>query len=181
LNVALSQKPANLDALKDCIIDGRPISGLITDKVGVTGEKMELSYYDFVSAEKAIAYNHQGNKLATVVGFNKSLGDHDAKEIAMQVAAMSPVAVDKADVPAEVVAKEKEIAKEQILLDPKNASKPAEMIEKIAEGKLQKFFIESTLLNQEFVKEGKISVREHLSKLDKGLTVTGFKRFTLNA
>jgi elongation factor Ts len=181
LDLALSTKPANLDALKSSIIDGRTVADLITDKIGVTGEKMDLSYFDFVSSEKVISYIHPGNKLATVVGFNVDCDNQVAKNVAMQVAAMSPVAVDKEDVPAAVLEKEREIALEQTANDPKNAGKPAEIVAKIAEGRIQKFFIESTLLNQEFVMEGKQSVRQYLQSVNKNLTVTSFKRFTLNA
>lgn len=181
LDIALATKPANLDALKAEKIDGRTIAELVVEKIGITGEKMDLSYYDFISAEKTTNYIHPGNKLATIVGFNEVCEDQVAKNVAMQIAAMSPVAVDKDDVPAAVLQKEREIAQEQTANDPKNAGKPAEIIAKISEGKIQKFYTESTLLNQEFVMEGKKTIRQYLSEQSKGLTVVGFKRFTLNA
>jgi len=133
-------------------------------------------------AAQVIAYIHPGNKLATLVGFSKKLGDIQVgKDIAMQVAAMNPVAVDKESVPAEVIAKEKDIATEQTRLDKKNEGKPAEIIAKIAVGRLEKFFKENTLVNQEFIKDSKLTVGQYLQKVDKDLKVTGFVRYTLNA
>jgi len=181
LDIALATKPADLEALKASAIDGRTIAEYIIEKIGITGEKMDLSYFDFISAEKAINYIHPGNKLATIVGFNEVCTDQVAKGVAMQIAAMSPVAVDKDDVPAAVLAKETEIARDQTANDPKNAGKPAEIIAKIAEGKIQKFYTESTLLNQDHVMESKKTVRQFLAEQSKDLTVVGFKRFTLNA
>ncbi len=181
LDIAISTKPADLEALKASAIDGRTIAEFVVEKIGITGEKMDLSYFDFISAEKTISYIHPGNKLATIVGFNEACTDQVAKGIAMQIAAMSPVAVDKDDVPAAVLAKETEIAREQTANDPKNAGKPAEIVAKIAEGKIQKFYTESTLLNQDHVMEAKKTVRQFLAEQSKTLTVVGFKRFTLNA
>ncbi|MBN1187719.1 MAG: elongation factor Ts [Bacteroidales bacterium] len=176
LNLAIEKNPANLDALLSLDINGRKVSDEITDKIGVIGEKLELSYYETIAAESVICYIHPGNQLATLVGFNKAgIAEQVAKDVAMQVAAMSPVAVDKTDVSDEMIEKEKEIGREQA----RQEGKPENMLDKIAEGKLQKFFKESTLLNQEFIKDGKITVKQYLQQNDKDLTVTGFKRFSL--
>jgi elongation factor Ts len=181
-NLALSQKPADMDALKQLKLDSLTVAEAVMGQVGVIGEKIDLIQYGRIAAAQVVAYIHPGNKLATLVGFNKKLSDAQiGKDVAMQIAAMSPVAVDKDVVPAEVVAKEKEIAMEQTRLDKKNEGKPANIIEKIAEGKLEKFFKESTLLNQEFIKDSKMTVRDYLKKADKDLTVTTFIRYTLNA
>ena len=181
-NLALAQKPSDLAALKQLKLDSLTISEGIMGQLSVIGEKIDLINYGKIEAAQVVAYIHPGNKLATLVGFNKKLSDVQiGRDIAMQIAAMSPVAVDKDVVPAEVVAKEKEIAIEQTRLDKKNEGKPANILEKIAEGKLEKFFKENTLLNQEFIKDTKITVRDYLKSTDKDLTITQFIRYTLNA
>ncbi|GET27078.1 translation elongation factor Ts [Prolixibacter sp. NT017] len=178
LDLAIANKPADLDALKALDMDGRSVEAHVTEQTGIIGEKLELSAYETVQAEDTIAYIHPGNKLATVVGFSKEVADEQvAKDIAMQVAAMAPVAVDKDDVPAEVVEQELKIAKEKF----RQEGKPENMLDKIAQGSLNKFFKENTLLNQVYVKDGKMTIREFLASSDKDLNVTDFKRFTLNA
>jgi len=176
-DLALANNPANLDALLALSLEGTKVADKVVEFVGIIGEKLELSYYEKVEAEHVQAYIHPGSRLATIVGFTKAGIDAQVyKDIAMQVAAMSPVAVDKDSVPENIIAQEIEIGKEQARRD----GKPENMLEKIAQGKLAKFFKESTLLNQEFVKDNKITVREYLQLIDKELTVTDFKRFTLN-
>jgi len=178
LDVAIEKNPANLDALKALEINGRKIGDLVMDKSGVTGEKFELSYFDKIEAAKVVPYIHPGNKLATLVGLNKAdVNIQVGKDVAMQVAAMYPVAVDKDFVSEETRKKEFEIGREQARLE----GKPENMLDKIAEGKLQKFFKESTLLNQDFVKDNKVTVRQYLQNVNKDLTVTAFKRLSLNA
>jgi len=180
--LALVKKPSDLDALKQLKLDNLTVADAVLGRVSVIGEKIDLIKYGTIEAAQVVAYIHPGNKLATLVGFNKKLSDVQiGKDVAMQIAAMSPVAVDKDVVPAEKVAKEKEIALEQTRLDKKNEGKPANILEKIAEGKLEKFFKENTLLNQEFIKDSKITVRDYLKSSDKDLTVTKFIRYTLNA
>lgn len=122
-------------------------------------------------------YIHPGNMLATVVGFNKAADPQVKKNIAMQVAAMAPVAVDKDGIPQNVIDHEFEIGREKA----REEGKPENMLDKIAQGRLNKFFQESTLLNQVFEQDGKMSVKEYLKSVDKDLTVTAFLRFTLNA
>jgi elongation factor Ts len=181
-DLAVAQKPSNIEALKQLKLSSLNVNEALLEKVGVIGEKIDLIIYSKIEAAQVVAYIHPGNKLATMVGFNKKLNDIQVgKDIAMQVAAMNPIAVSKDVVPANVVAKEKEIAVEQTRLDKKNEGKPANIIEKIAEGKLEKFFKESTLLSQEFIKNSKLTVSQYLQNVDKDLKVTGFVRYTLNA
>jgi elongation factor Ts len=176
LDKALETNPANLEALKNTNIDGKAIADIIIDQIGIIGEKIELSYFDKISAAQVVPYIHPGNKLATLAGFNKKTTEQVAKDIAMQIAAMSPIAVDKSDVSAEIIEKEKEIGREQA----KREGKAENMLDKIAEGKVAKFFKESTLLNQEFTKDSKKSVKQYLQDNDKDLTVTGFLRYSLS-
>jgi len=176
LNSAVTNKPANLEALKQIKINGRSVAEHVTEKVGITGEKMDLSYFGSVSAEKVVAYIHPGNQLSCIVGFNKSItADQIYKDVAMQVAAMKAVAVDKDSVSAETIEKERNIGREKARLE----GKPENMIDKIAEGMLQKFFKESTLMNQEFIKDSKKTVKQYIQTADKDLTVIDFKRYAL--
>jgi len=176
LDAAIANNAADLDAVKALVIDGRTVENLVIEQTGVIGEKLDLPYFAKLDAETVVAYIHPGNRLSTLVGFNQA--DVDAqvtKDVAMQVAAMNPVAVDKANVPAEVVEKELEIAKEKF----RQEGKPEAMLDKISQGALEKFFKESTLLNQAFIKENKQTVSEFLKSQDKGLTVTNFFRYNL--
>lgn len=177
LDTALENKPTDLEALKSIPVDGVKTEDKVVEFVGIIGEKLELSYYDKIEAAHVQAYIHPGNKLATLVGFTKAGLDLQVyKDVAMQVAAMNPVAVDKDDVPQKVIDQEIEIGKEQARRD----GKPEEMLEKIAQGKLGKFFKENTLVNQEFIKDNKITIGQYLQSIDKDLAVTSFKRYTLN-
>lgn len=177
--IALDQAPASVEALLDISLDGLPIRDRITEQVGKIGEKMELRY-EQLNAPFVVSYNHPGNRLATIVAFNKDgvAGiETIGKDVSMQAAAMAPVAVDKDDVDTRTLERELEIAREQIRAE----GKPEEMVEKIAAGKLNKFYKDNTLLNQEFIKDGKLTVRQYLQSADKELTVTNFKRFALGA
>lgn len=177
LDAALANKPADLEALKALEVEGRTIESHVTEQTGVIGEKIELSFYGKIEAGAVAPYIHPGNKLATLVGFNKGGVDTQVmKDVAMQVAAMSPVAVDKDNVAPEVVEKELEIAKEKF----RQEGKPEAMLDKIAQGSLNKFFKENTLLNQAFVKDNKQTVKEYLVSADKDLSVTEFIRFALS-
>ena len=177
LDLALEQKAENLDELKNIEINGVKIEDKIVEQIGIIGEKLELSYYDCIKAEYVHPYIHSGNRLATIAGFNKSgLDSQVYKDVAMQIAAMNPIAIDKDDVEQEEIDKEIEIGKEQA----RREGKPDNLLEKIAMGKLGKFFKENTLLNQEFVKDNKQTIRQYLNSVDKDLTVTGFRRYTLN-
>jgi elongation factor Ts len=177
LDVALADNPANLEALLALPVDGTKIGDKVIEYIGIMGEKLALSYFEKIEAAYVQAYIHPGNRLATLVGFTKAGIDVQVyKDIAMQIAAMNPVAVDKNDVNEKVIAQEIEIGKEQARLD----GKPEEMLEKIAQGKLSRFFKENTLLNQDFVKDNKMTIRQYLESVSKDLTVTSFKRYTLN-
>ncbi|MDR1154664.1 MAG: translation elongation factor Ts [Bacteroidales bacterium] len=179
-NAALEAGAADLDAVKQLTVNGISVAEGVNEKVAVIGEKIDLTFFDSVEAVEVAAYIHPGNKLACLVGFNKKLSDSQVgRDIAMQVAAMNPVAVDKESVPDYIAAKELEIATDQTMNDPKNAGKPAEMIEKIAKGRLEKFFKEMTLVNQDFIKDSKKSVSDYLREADKDLRVTKFIRFSL--
>lgn len=178
LNVALASKVDSLETLKGLDLDGRTIETQVAEQTGVIGEKLELSYYKSFTAETTIGYIHPGNKLATLVGFNKAdVEVNVAKDVAMQVAAMAPVSIDKDAIPQEVIAKELEIAKEKFRLE----GKPEAMLDKIAQGSLNKWYKEVTLLNQTYVKDGKISIKDFLKQNDSELTVTAFDRYSLNA
>jgi len=177
LTVALSKNPSSLEELKSLSMEGGNVGSKIVEYIGIIGEKLDLSYYEKIEASHVQAYVHPGNRLATLVGFTKAGLDVQVyKDVAMQIAAMNPVAVDKDEVKQETIAQELEIGKEQARRD----GKPEEMLEKIAQGKLSKFFKEYTLLNQDFVKDNKMTIKQYLQSVDKGLTVTAFKRFTLN-
>lgn len=176
VDLALANKPKNIEDLKELELNGRKVIDTITDQTGVIGEKIELGKFEILEAEQVYAYNHQGNRLATILGLNNT-NDQIGHELAMQVAAMGPIAIDKDDVPVNVVEHEKLIGMEQARLE----GKPEEMLEKIALGKLNKFFKENTLLNQDFIRDTKKTVRQYLSETDKTLNVTGFKRVMLES
>ncbi|MFA9388197.1 MAG: translation elongation factor Ts [Prolixibacteraceae bacterium] len=176
LDVALASDAKDLEGAKALMLDGRSLADHVIEQTGIIGEKLQLSYFEAIEAETVIAYIHPGNMVATVVGFNKTGFDVQvAKDVAMQVAAMKPVAVDKGDVPAKTVALELEIAKEKY----RQEGKPEDMLDKIAQGALNKFYNESTLLNQSFVKDSKITIRQYLQSVDKDLTVTAFLRYAI--
>lgn len=177
--IAIDKKPTSIEELKGLSYNGNgiTIADKIMEQVGKIGEKIDLTRYEVVEAENVTAYIHPGNKLATVVGFNKPEVKADVlKDVAMQVAAMAPVAVDKSDVDPKMLEKELEIARDLI----RQEGKPEDMVEKIAQGKIAKFYKESTLLNQEFIKDSKKTIAQYLKESDNGLTVTSFKRFSLS-
>src|ERR1700761_7649313 len=182
-NEAVEQNPADLEALNKLSIDVEnsriTIGDATIEKTGKIGEKIGVSKYEVIEGEKVIAYIHGNFRLGVLVALSANVaGVEDAgKDVAMQIAAMNPVAVDKDGVDATTVQRELEIAKEQIRAE----GKPEEMVEKISLGKLNKFYKDSTLLNQEFVKDPSKSVAQFLSTVEKGLTVTAFKRVALGA
>ncbi len=178
LDAAIEHKPETLDDLLNLQLSEGTVSQLITDKIGATGEKMELGYYEHITAPSVVSYIHTGNKLATIVGFNKeNVPGNVAKDIAMQVAAMNPISVTQDEIPASLKEKELEIAREKA----REAGKPENLLDRIAEGALQKFYKEATLLQQEYVKDSKMTIEQFLKQNDKDLTVTGFKRVSLTA
>jgi len=184
-NAILEIAVANDAADKDALLaikneEGRTVEEMVTEKSGQTGEKVELAYYGRIEAPYCNAYVHFNKKLGTVLGFNKEVSEEVAHTIAMQATAMAPISIDENDCPAEVIEKEKAIALEMMKQDPKNANKPDEILAKIAEGKMRKFFEENTLLNQALVGE-KISIREFLHQADKEANIIAYKRFALEA
>lgn len=178
LDAALNNKAVSVEALNNIEVNGRKIADLITDRMGVTGEKMEIGAFETISAPSVLFYVHPGNKLATIVGFNKANVDTQvAKDVAMQIAAMNPVALTSDEVPADIKTRELDLAKEKA----REAGKPENLLDRIAEGALTKFYKEFTLLQQDFVKNPKQTIEQYLQSSDKELTVVGFKRVSLNA
>ena len=178
LKIALDEKPGSVEDLKAAKFDdSMTVSEKLIEEVGKIGEKIELSEYVTVASEKTIAYNHPGNKTATVVAINQSSDDASAagRNIAMQVAAMNPIALDESNVSDEVKARELEIGREQA----QKEGKPEAILDKIAQGKLQKYYKENTLLNQQYFVDNKMSVKSYLQSVSKDLTVVDFKRSSL--
>lgn len=177
LEVAMSNKPKTLEELLALPLENGTVAELITDRIGATGEKMELGFYEYITAPSVVAYIHPGNKLATIVGFNKDEVDANvSKDVAMQVAAMNPLGITADEIPQKVKDSEMKIAREKAL----EGGKPEHILDRIVEGSLQKFFKESTLLEQDYVKDPSISIGQFLKQSDKDLTVTAFKRVSLN-
>jgi len=178
-DVALANTPATAEELKALTLDGKVISELLIEQTGVIGEKIDVSKYEIVTGDKVVAYIHGNYRLGVLVGLSADVegADEAGKDVAMQIAAMNPIAIDKDGVDAHTVEREIAIAKEQIIAE----GKPAEMAEKIAQGKLNKFFKETTLLNQEFVKDSSKNIAQFLDSVSKGLTVKAFKRVQLGA
>ncbi|MDE5900135.1 MAG: translation elongation factor Ts [Muribaculaceae bacterium] len=233
LDNAVAAKAKNVEEVKALVIDGRTVADLIVEEVGKTGEKMEIGAYECLEAPSTTSYNHLGNKLATIVGFNLEGVDYQVgRDVAMQVASMNPVAVDRDSVPAAIVESERNVAiektKEELVkkavnnalskagLNPNHfdtdahidsnlskgwineeeaakgrqiiaeaseaaaASIKEQMVQNIATGRVNKFFKESCLTEQEFIKEPKETVAQYLNGAMKGLTVSAFKRVNLN-
>ena len=158
--------------------DGRPLQDHITDLMGKIGEKLDVVSYESVTADQVVAYNHSNGKLGVLVGLKNTNGNEVTevgKDVAMQIAAMKPIALDKDGVDSATIEREIEIGKEQARAE----GKPEAMLEKIALGKLNKFYKENTLLNQEFVKDNSLTIAQLLDKTSKGLTVSEFKRIAI--
>ncbi|MFH1004036.1 MAG: translation elongation factor Ts [Bacteroidota bacterium] len=175
-DLAITKSPNTIDELKSFPFgNGFSVEDKLNELLIKIGEKINISHYETINAEQVVAYNHPGNKLAAIVGFNKKISNEVARNIAMQVAAMAPIAVDKEGIDATVIEREMEIGRELA----RKEGKPDNVIEKIATGKLNKFYQEVTLLNQEFIRENKKTVRQYISEIDKELSVTEFKRIVL--
>ncbi len=233
LDAAVANRVKSIDELKALQLNGLTIADLVTEESGKTGEKTEISAYEWLEAPSTTSYNHLGNKLSTIVAFNLEGVDYQVgRDVAMQVASMNPVAVDQASVPAEVVESEKAVAiektkQEQVQKAVENALKkaginpnlvdsedhiesniakgwltaedadkarviiketaeakaanlPEQMIENITKGRLQKFYKETCLMEQEFIKDGELTIGKYLEKAQSGLAVVAFKRVNLN-
>lgn len=173
-----SHAPSLHDLLAQPLADGRSIEGHIIELTGKIGEKITLAAYENITAEKVVSYIHSNNKIGVLVAFDNVQGadiNEVGKDIAMQITAMKPVALDKDGVDAETIQREIEIGKDQA----RQEGKPEAMLEKIAVGKLEKFYKEQTLLNQQFVKDSSINIRQLLEQTQKGLTIVSFNRIAL--
>jgi elongation factor Ts len=175
LDLAFENNLTSAEDLVAATYNGSPVSEAIIELTGKTGEKIEVSGLGVIEAETVTTYIHPGNRVGTIVGLNKTGFEELGRDVAMQAAAMAPVALNKEAVSAEVIAKEIEIGKDLAIQE----GKPAEMAEKIAQGRLGKFFKENTLMEQAFIKDNKQSVANYLKGADPELTVTAFKRFSL--
>lgn len=233
LDAAVANKVKSLDELKALELDGRTIADLVVEESGKTGEKTEISAYEYVEAPSTTSYNHLGNKLATIVGFNREGVDYQVgRDVAMQVASMNPVAVCREAVPVAVVESERNVAiektkdeqvrkaveaalkkaglnpahfdseahiesniakgwiteedaaKARVIMketaEAKAANLPAQMIENIANGRVNKFYKENCLMEQEFIKDGNLNIAQFLEQSSKGLVAVEFKRVNLN-
>ena len=178
-DLAIEKNPASLEQLLELELNGEKLADTIISQIGKIGEKVGVSKFETVTGEKVIAYIHGNYRLGVLVALssNPASADEVGKDVAMQIAAMNPVAIDKGDVDSRTIERELEIAKDVIRAE----GKPEEMVEKIALGKLNKFYKDSTLLNQEFVKDSSKTVAQFLNDVEKGLTVSAFKRVQLGA
>ena len=178
-DLAIEKSPASLEQLLELDLNGEKLADTIISQIGKIGEKVGVSKFETVTGEKVIAYIHGNYRLGVLVALssNPASADEVGKDVAMQIAAMNPVAIDKGDVDSRTIERELEIAKDVIRAE----GKPEEMVEKIALGKLNKFYKDSTLLNQEFVKDSTKTVAQFLNDVEKGLTVSAFKRVQLGA
>jgi elongation factor Ts len=175
LDLAFENNLTNPESLVAATYNGSTVSEAITELTGKTGEKIQVSGLNVIEAETVVTYNHPGNRVGTIVGLNKAGFEELGRDVAMQAAAMAPVALNKESVSAEVIAKEIEIGKDLAIQE----GKPEAMAEKIAQGRLGKFFKENTLMEQAFIKDNKQTVANYLKSADPELTVTDFKRFSL--
>ncbi|MEM6829255.1 MAG: translation elongation factor Ts [Bacteroidota bacterium] len=176
--LAFAEKPETIEALTQMSLGDLTVGEKIVELTGKIGEKLEVKSFEILTGEKVVPYIHSNAKLGVLVALKNVNGTEviDAgKDVAMQIAAMNPVAVDKDGVDSTLVEKEIEIGKEQA----RQEGKPEAMLEKIAMGKLNKFFKENTLLSQAFVKDNKVSIAQYLDGVTKGLTVSEFKRVSI--
>ncbi len=179
---AINNNCTSLESLKACAYDNITVGDKIMETVAKIGEKIDITSFERIEAETVVPYNHAGYRVAVLVALNKPGNDAievAGKDVAMQIAAMNPVAVDPQSVPAETVAREKAIIMDQMKADPKMEGKPEDMISKIADGKINAYFKENTLLAQPFVKDGSKTVGEFLKTIESDLTVTAFSRLNI--
>ncbi len=176
LKAAMDNDVADIETLKNTKTSNDiTVEQEVTELSGKTGEKVVLLFYGRVEGEFAGVYNHFNKTNAAIASFNKELPEQVAKDILMQIASMKPIAIDEDSVPEEIKQKELEIGKEAAI----NEGKPAEIAEKIAQGRLKKFLQENTLLNQKFIKDNKITVRDYLKQHDPEATIVDFKRYAV--
>ncbi|MBT8327970.1 MAG: elongation factor Ts [Bacteroidia bacterium] len=176
---ALETKPADKDALLASSFEGKTLAEILVDRTAVIGEKVDVSNYALVSSEGVAAYNHGANRIGVLVALTTAddASINAGKDVAMQIAAMNPIAVDETAVSDEVKAKEMEIGRDIA----RQEGKPEQIIEKIAEGKLKRFFKDNTLVHQAFVKDGSMTVADFLKSVNPDLKVKSFTRFQIGA
>lgn len=173
--LALNNKAADIEAIKALPMAGVTVGDKLLEMVAKIGEKIDLTRYEQINSDAVIAYIHGNYRIGVLVGLNKATNDNvvlAGKDVAMQIAAMNPLALDEKSLSEEVIAREKAIAIEQIMAE----GKPAEMAEKIAAGKLNRFFKDNTLVHQAFVKDNSKTVAEYVQSVESGLAVVGFHR-----
>jgi len=178
IDIASKEKPANLEELNKLKIGSLSVSEKIIELVGKIGEKLEITAFETLGGEKVVPYIHAGSKLGVLVALKGTNGtdvDQAGKDVAMQIAAMQPIAVSKEDIEQSVIDKEMEIGREQA----RQEGKPENILDRIAEGKVSKFLKENTLLNQAFVKDNKITVGAYLQGINDNLSVAAFKRVNI--
>jgi elongation factor Ts len=176
--LALANEATTIDSLKALPFDGATVAERLISEMGKIGEKIDVTNYAYVTGDAISAYIHAGNKIGVLVKMNQAASDANiaaGKDAAMQIAAMNPIAVDEAGVTEDVRARELSIGREQALAE----GKPEQIIEKIAEGKLKRFYKDNTLLNQPFVKDSSKTVGQMLNDIENGLTITQFERIAL--
>lgn len=181
-NSAIENNCNTLEEFKNTSMGNITVADKIMETVAKIGEKIDITSFNRLNGESVVAYNHAGYRVAVLVSLNKAATEANtiaAKNIAMQIAAMNPVAVDPAAVPAETIAREKEIIMELMKADPKMEGKTEEMLSKIADGKINAYFKENTLLAQPYVKDPSMSVADYLKSVESGLTVTAFSRLNI--
>ncbi len=180
MDAAIAGKYETLEELSAAKLlqENRTVAELVNDLLGKIQEKIEISSYTLLKADFVTAYTHHNKKISTLVSFNKTVDgiEEAGKDVAMQIAAMAPVALDENSVSPQIIEKELEIARDQV----RQEGKPEDMVEKIARGKLDKFFKENTLLSQAFIKDGNMTVKAYLQSIDKDLTVSTFYRLTVS-
>ena len=177
-DAAVSNGVKSVEELNEVVVNGSKVSELINDKLAAIGEKIGVNRFERIEAPYVASYIHGANRIGVLVAMNEANAEA-GKDVAMQIAALNPLAVDAASVPAEVVERERNIVIDTMKADPKMEGKPDEMIAKIAEGKLNAFFKEQTLAAQPFVKDGSKTVSEYLKSVSKDLTVLSFVRVAL--
>ena len=175
---AVANNAKNTEELNEVIINGSKVADLINDKLASIGEKIGISRFERIEAPYVASYIHGANRMGVLVALNQEAAEA-GKDVAMQIAAMNPLAVDAESIPAAIIERERAIVVETMKADPKMVGKPEQMIAKIAEGKLNAFFKEQTLLAQPFVKEGTKSVADYLKSVNAALKVIEFKRVAL--
>ncbi len=177
-DAAIANNVKSAEELNEATVNGAKVSDLINDKLASIGEKIGVAKFERIEAPYVASYIHGANRMGVLVGLNKEAAEA-GKDVAMQIAAMNPLAVDADSVPAETIERERAIVVDTMKADPKMAGKTDEMIAKIAEGKLNAFFKENTLAAQPFVKDGGKSVADYLKSVDSDLKVLSFKRVAL--